>query len=93
MLVGFGELPKGMWLWRASFLGALNIGLFFALLFTAAYRLPGGVVATLMAIQPLLVALLAWLILAEHPCATHLHCRGLRPVRRGTDCPGPSSQV
>lgn len=67
MLAGSGELPKGMWLWRASVLGALNIGLFFALLFTAAYRLPGGVVATLMAIQPLLVALLAWLILAEHP--------------------------
>jgi probable blue pigment (indigoidine) exporter len=67
ILVVSGELPKGMWLWRASVLGALNIGLFFALLFTAAYRLPGGVVATLMAIQPLLVALLAWLILAEHP--------------------------
>src|SRR6266850_2379519 len=67
MLAGSGELPKGMWLWRASVLGTLNIGLFFALLFTAAYRLPGGVVATLMAIQPLLVALLAWVILAEHP--------------------------
>jgi probable blue pigment (indigoidine) exporter len=67
MLVGSGELPKGMWLWRAAVLGALNIGLFFALLFTAAYRLPGGVVATLMAIQPLLVAMLAWGILAEHP--------------------------
>ena len=67
MLVGSRELPKGMWFWRASVLGTLNIGLFFALLFTAAYRLPGGVVATLMAIQPLLVALLAWLILAEHP--------------------------
>jgi probable blue pigment (indigoidine) exporter len=53
MLAGFRELPKGAWVWRASLLGTLNIGLFFALLFTAAYRLPGGVVATLMAIQPL----------------------------------------
>jgi probable blue pigment (indigoidine) exporter len=67
MLAGFRELPKGIWLWRASVLGTLNIGLFFVLLFTAAYRLPGGVVATLMAIQPLVVALLAWVILAEHP--------------------------
>jgi len=67
MLAGSGELPKSKWLWRASVLGALNIGLFFALLFTAAYRLPGGVVATLMAIQPLLVAMLAWVILPEHP--------------------------
>jgi probable blue pigment (indigoidine) exporter len=67
MLAGFRKLPKGIWLWRASVLGTLNVGLFFALLFTAAYRLPGGVVATLMAIQPLVVALLAWVILAEHP--------------------------
>ena len=67
MLVWSRELPKGMWFWRAFVLGTLNIGLFFALLFTAAYRLPGGVLATLMAIQPFLVALLAWVILAEHP--------------------------
>ncbi|MGH9971070.1 MAG: EamA family transporter [Pyrinomonadaceae bacterium] len=67
MLAGLRELPKGISLLRTSVLGTLNIGLFFALLFTAAYRLPGGVVATLMAIQPLLVALLAWVILAEHP--------------------------
>lgn len=60
------KLPSGVWWWRALVLGALNIGIFFALLFIAAYRLPGGVVATLMAIQPFLVALLAWVILAEH---------------------------
>lgn len=61
------RLPSGVWWWRALVLGALNIGMFFALLFIAAYRLPGGVVATLMAIQPFLVALLAWVILAEQP--------------------------
>ena len=60
-------LPSGVWWWRALMLGAFNIGIFFALLFIAAYRLPGGVVATLMAIQPFLVTLLAWMILAEHP--------------------------
>ena len=52
-------LPKGEWWYRAAVLGVLNIGLFFALLFYSAYRLPGGVAATLGAAQPLLVALLA----------------------------------
>jgi probable blue pigment (indigoidine) exporter len=37
----------------------LNIGVFFALLFIAAYRLPGGVAATIGAVQPLLVTALA----------------------------------
>lgn len=57
------RLPPGSWWWRAAVLGALNIGVFFALLFIAAYRLPGGVAATVGAVQPLLVAVLAshWL--------------------------------
>ncbi|MER5421828.1 EamA family transporter [Streptosporangium roseum] len=49
-------LPGGSWWWRAPVLGALNIGLFFPLLFLSAYRLPGGVAGVLGAIQPLLVA-------------------------------------
>jgi probable blue pigment (indigoidine) exporter len=53
------RLPVGAWWWRASVLGVLNIGVFFALLFIAAYRLPGGVAATIGAVQPLLVAVLA----------------------------------
>lgn len=61
------RLPQGHWWWRAVVLGTLNIGVFFALLFVAAYRLPGGVAATLGAVQPLWVALLAWLVLAEKP--------------------------
>src|SRR3954447_20761800 len=59
------ELPRGIWVARAAVLGTLNIGLFFALLFLAAERLPGGVAATVGAIQPLLVALLAWPLLGE----------------------------
>src|SRR5450830_850686 len=43
--------------WRLLVLGALNIGVFQALLFVAAYRLPGGLAAVLGAIQPLLVML------------------------------------
>ncbi|MBA2549778.1 MAG: EamA family transporter [Nocardioidaceae bacterium] len=59
------RLPQGMWWWRAVVLGALNIGLFFALLFLAAYRLPGGVAAIIIALQPLLVAGLASGLLGE----------------------------
>lgn len=65
LLLVFGRLPKGSWWWRSFVLGTLNIGLFFALLFVAAYRLPGGVAATVGAVQPLLVASLAWPLLGE----------------------------
>jgi probable blue pigment (indigoidine) exporter len=44
-------------------LGVVNFAGFFPLLFFAAYRLPGGVAATLATIQPLLVAGLAWRVL------------------------------
>lgn len=59
------RLPTGSWWWRSLVLGTLNIGAFFALLFIAAYRLPGGVAATVGAVQPLLVALLAAGLLGE----------------------------
>ncbi|MGW2872350.1 EamA family transporter [Kitasatospora sp. NPDC001225] len=55
LLIG-RRLPKGRWWGRAAVLGMLNIGLFFPLMFVGAYRLPGGVAATIGAIQPLLVA-------------------------------------
>jgi len=58
-------LPKGEWWWRSAVLGTLNIGAFFAFLFIAAYRLPGGVAATIGAIQPLVVGLLAARFLGE----------------------------
>ncbi len=51
--------PTGSWWWKAAVLGVLNIGAFFVLLFVAAYRLPGGVAATLGSIQPLVAAGLA----------------------------------
>ncbi|MBB3139795.1 EamA family transporter [Halomonas organivorans] len=65
-------LPRGHWWWRAALLGTLNIGAFFALLFLAAYRLPGGVAATLGSVQPLLVAGLAFLVLGERTTAWKL---------------------
>jgi probable blue pigment (indigoidine) exporter len=59
------RLPSGAWWWRAGVLGALNIGIFFALLFVSAYRLPGGMAAVLGAAQPLVVAGLTVLLLTE----------------------------
>jgi len=58
-------LPRGSWRWRALVLGTLNIGAFFALLFLAAYRLPGGVAAIVIALQPLAVAALAVPLLGQ----------------------------
>ncbi len=60
-------VPSGIWWPRMIVLGLLNIGIFQGLLFVAAYRLPGGVAATLGAIQPLLVAALAWPLLSIRP--------------------------
>jgi hypothetical protein len=57
--------PAGGWWIKILVLGTLNIGGFFALLFLAANRLPGGVAATLGAVQPLVAASLASLLLSE----------------------------
>ncbi|GAB2617196.1 ABC transporter permease [Paractinoplanes abujensis] len=59
------RLPRGSWWWRSAVLGTLNIGLFFAMLFVASYRLPGGMAAVLGAAQPLIVAGLTVLLLTE----------------------------
>ncbi|WMD23824.1 EamA family transporter [Achromobacter seleniivolatilans] len=65
LLIAVRQLPHGIWWVRAFILGALNFSVFWALLFVAAYRLPGGVAATLGAIQPLIVILLARALLAS----------------------------
>jgi len=64
-LVATRRLPVGIWWWRAAVLGVLNIGAFQALLFVAAFRLPGGVAATAGAIQPLVAAVVAFVVLGE----------------------------
>ncbi len=61
------RLPRGHWWWRAAVLGTLNVGAFFVLFFVAAYRLPGGLAATLTATAPIAVMLLAWLLVRERP--------------------------
>jgi len=61
------ELPRGHWWWRAALLGVLNIGAFFGLIFLAAFHLPGGLAATMTAMSPLVVMLLAWPVARERP--------------------------
>ncbi len=59
------RLPAGIWWFRIFLLGALNFSIFWWLLFIAAYRLPGGVAATVFAIQPLIVIFLARMFLGS----------------------------
>ncbi|MCG5369461.1 DMT family transporter [Providencia rettgeri] len=57
------KLPEGIWWLRVVVLGVLNFSLFWWLLFIAAYRLSGGVAATVGAVQPLIVLFLSrWLL-------------------------------
>ena len=58
-------LPRRAWWPKVFVLSFLNFAAFFALLFVAAYRLPGGVAATVGAVQPLVVVLLAAALLRE----------------------------
>jgi probable blue pigment (indigoidine) exporter len=55
LLLAVRRLPSGIWWARVAVLGALNFTIFWGALFVAAYRLPGGVAATVGAIQPLIV--------------------------------------
>lgn len=67
-LVWYGKRMPAPGQWRRMvILAALNIGFFQALLFVAAYRLPGGVAAVVGAIQPLLLMGLAWAVDAQRP--------------------------
>lgn len=55
LLLFVRQLPSLAWIPKLLILAALNFSLFWTLLFVSAYRLPGGVAATLGAAQPLLV--------------------------------------
>ncbi|MBX5205135.1 EamA family transporter [Rhizobium sp. NZLR1] len=59
------KLPSGIWWGRTFVLGALNFSFFWAMLFVSAYRLPGGVAATVGAVQPLIVIALSRLFLGK----------------------------
>jgi probable blue pigment (indigoidine) exporter len=94
LLVAYGRrLPSGSWWWRSAVLGTLNIGVFFALLFVAAARLPGGVAATMGAVQPLLVVLLAWPLLGERPMVGRVAAAGAGVIGVGMLVLGPAARL
>ncbi len=66
------QLPPLALLPKIFVLGALNFSVFWALLFLSAYRLPGGVAATLGAVQPLFVMALSGALLG-----TQIHRKGI----------------
>jgi len=59
--------PRGAWWWKAAVLGALNVGLFFVLLYLTAQLLPSSLASTVMAVSPVALMLLAWPLLGERP--------------------------
>lgn len=72
MLLWLRRLPTGRWWGRAAVLGTLNHGLFFGLLFIAAYRLPSGLASTMTALAPLAMMAIARLVLGERVDRTTL---------------------
>lgn len=67
MLLFVRRFPDGTWLIRAVVLGTFNCGLFFALLFVGALRLPGGIAGALQSLVPLFAILFAWPLLGQPP--------------------------
>ncbi len=67
LLAFYWQTPARREWGKVALLGVLNIGLFQAMLFVAAYRLPGGLAAILMSTQTLMVLLLSWLIGKQMP--------------------------
>ena len=62
LLVWTRRIPKRNEWPTVVLLGFLNIGFFQAMLFVAAYRLPGGLAAVLSSTQTLMVLVFTWLI-------------------------------
>ncbi|MBN0048706.1 EamA family transporter [Streptomyces actuosus] len=63
--LAYRQVPRGAWWWRVPVLGMLNFGLFFGLMFVAAYRIPGGTAATIGTINLVFTIGLGWLVLRE----------------------------
>ncbi|WP_420408791.1 EamA family transporter [Hoeflea sp.] len=61
------RIPAPQVMARYAVLGTLNMALFFALLFVAAGRMPGGLAATLGAVQPLIVIALSSILIRRLP--------------------------
>ncbi|WP_030922804.1 EamA family transporter [Streptosporangium amethystogenes] len=76
LLIG-RKLPRGAWWWKSLLLGTINMSAFFALVYLAAQLLPTSVASTIMATSPVVMMLLAWSLLSEHPKVLHLAGAGI----------------
>lgn len=65
------QFPPKAWHLRILVLGTINIALTFGLFFVSASRVPGGIIAILMALSPFWAALWSWPLLGQR----------LRPAR------------
>ena len=63
------RLPVGSWWWRSLVLGLLNFAAFFVLVYLAAQLLPTSVAASVMALAPVALAMLAVPLLRQKPTA------------------------
>ncbi len=59
--------PRGVEWRHLGMVSLFNFGVFFPLLIVGVYRLPGGVAAATGGLQPLLVALVTWVVARERP--------------------------
>ncbi|MCL6669266.1 EamA family transporter [Streptomyces panaciradicis] len=69
--------PRGAWWWRSAVLGLLNVSVFFVLVYAASQLLPTSIASTVMAVSPLTMMLMAWLLVSERPRAAHLAGAGI----------------
>lgn len=64
--------PFGSAWWRSAVLGALNFGGFFVLVYVAAQLLPTSLAASIMALAPVALAGLGWVLLGARPTGAAL---------------------
>nr|WP_079190935.1 EamA family transporter [Streptomyces sp. MNU77] len=71
------QRPRGAWWWRSAVLGLLNVSIFFILVYVASQTLPTSLASTVMAVSPLTMMLMAWLLISERPRTIHLAGAGI----------------
>lgn len=76
LIISRSRLPFDWW-GKIVILGILNIGFFFYCLFIAAYYLPGGLAALVMACQPIIVIILSLYVLNMPLLKVHCWSAGL----------------
>lgn len=83
--------PRKEW-GRMLVMAALNLGFFQAMLFVAAYRLPGGLASVVGAIQPLLIMGIVWAVDRVRPAQLAVWAAMMGVVGMAALLLGPGSQ-